>query len=959
MRFEVLGALRVLDGDHQIEVTRPAQRRLLMLLLLSFGETIAGSQLVDRFWGSNAPTNARDTLHVHLVGLRKVLGHSEVETLSTGYRLKGKGASVDATEFAHGFARCLAAFRAEEWEETLRISDRALAIWQGVPYADLTDNEFARPAIVLLEEQKVQLEEMRTGALLSLGRNEEAIPALESLAMEHPLRERIWEYLMLARYRVGRPAEALRAYQQIRRTLGEELGIEPTVALRDLEERILFQDPSLGFETGHRSPHNLPAMQGSFIGRDDEIGVIAEMLREHRVVTLTGGPGVGKTRLAIESGRHLLDEHPAGTWFVEVAPGSSLRQIVASISMALGVTESAESLPRLMETISARRGLLIVAGAEHVPEAAHALVASLGASTGPLRMLISTRSLSGVGSQVHRVTALPLVPDAIGVEQALTYGAVQLLVDRARAADRSFSVTEANVGAVIDLCRQLGGIPLAIELAASWAGSLDAVSINDILHLGESESSLDAVVELSYRLLQTETQQVFRAMSAFSGSFRFADLEAVCSFADDPYLLAGSVARLARSSLVETHRAVDGTLRYRLLDPIRTYGGHLLEEEHLDAGLVATRHAEWCRRLCEEVADQIGTRAESAAFDRLDDYMPDIRRAWEWMLSNDRADVAVRSVAGIDRYFLVRFIAWEGRSWIERALQDVPDGDVRAVGLCASGFLSYIDDDYPTAMESLEEATRLAGAAGDVATGAWALSQLARLKTWIGDFEHARRASSTAMEMFASIGDRRGVATAEFWFGINELNRSIGERVGHLEDAVRLLEEIGDLRLVSVGNRMLSDAALGMQNEEVARRRSALARIAAEEADDSLAIIGSLVQQSLVEARWGESIASARLLLEADSHLAGSSELDLNAVLGWPVVPVLLRSGHKDLAVAVLANSDRVLSEYGRGLPPSSEAFPDSFRADLHKMGAGQSARSGSTSDLAEEVRRVLIDTDG
>lgn len=957
MRFEVLGALRVLDGDHQLEVTRPAQRRLLMLMLLSLGETIAGSQLVDRFWGTNAPSNAKDTLHVHLVGLRKTIGRSVVETLSTGYRIGETGASVDATDFALGFTRCLDAFRVEEWEEALKISVRALTIWRGVPYADLTDNEFARPAIVLLEEQKLQLEEMRVGSLLSLGRNEEAIPVLESLAAEHPLRERIWEYLMLARYRVGRSAEALRAFQQIRRTLGDELGVEPSAAMRDLEERILFQDPSLGFEPSHRLPHNLPAMLGRFIGREDEIGIIEEMLQEHRIVTLTGEPGVGKTRLAIESGRRLLAEHPAGTWFVEVAPESSLRQIAASISKTLGVTESAESLPRLMETISARHGLLIIDGAEHNSEATHALVASFGASTGPLRMLITTRSLSGVGSHVHRVRAFPSVPDTIGVEQALTHDVVQLFVDRARATDRSFSVTEENVGAVVDLCSQLRGIPLAIELAASWADSLDAVNINDILDFGESESSLDAVVELSYRLLQTETQRVFQAMSAFSGSFRFADLETVCSPAADPHLLAGSVSRLVRSSLVETHRTTAGTLRYRLLDPIRAYGRLLLEKEQHETGLVAARHAEWCEGLCGEVADQIGTHSEKGGFDLLDDYMPDIRRAWNWMLSNDGADHVIRSIAGIDRYFFVRFLAWEGRGWIERALLDVSDRGVRAVGLCAYGFLSYIDDDYPTATASLEEATQLAEEVDDAATGAWALLQLARLKTSIGDSGRARRASSTAMETFARIGHGRGVATAEFWFGVNEL-RSTGDETAHLEDAVRLLEQIGDLRLVSVGNRMLSDAALGLQNEEVARRRSSLARIAAEEADDSFAIIGSLVQQSLVEERWGEPTASARFLLEADSHLAGSSELDLNAVLGWPAVPILLRLGHEDLASAILANSDRVLSQYAQGLPPVSEAFPDSFGADLPKMGTGKSATSRSTSDLAEEVRGILSDMD-
>jgi hypothetical protein len=210
------------------------------------------------------------------------------------------------------------------------------------------------------------------------------------------------------------------------------------------------------------------------------------------------------------------------------------------------------------------------------------------------------------------------------------------------------------------------------------------------------------------------------------------------------------------------------------------------------------------------------------------------------------------------------------------------------------------------------------------------------------------------MERFGAMDHERGLATARFWLGINELNRSFGGRVDHLESAVDSLTEIGDLRLVSVGHRLLSDAALAIRDEDEARRRGALASNAAKECADGPAIIGSLVQQSLVEALWGEPSAAAGFLLDADSHLGGSSEYDLNAVLGWPTVPVLLRLGEADLARAVLANSDRVFALHARTMPPSAQILVESYRRELEDMDDGHTVQACGTLELAELVRGAL-----
>lgn len=966
MRFEVLGVLRILDGAREIHVARPAQRRVLALLLLSHGRVTTATQLAEQLWGSNPPEDPRGALHVHVSGLRKALGGSWIETLTSGYGLKTEDVSVDAVEFAGRFTKAATSYREGRWEASLVAIEKGLALWRGVPYPDLAENDSARGEIILLEEQHAQLLEMRAAAQLALGRNEETIPALRALIVEYPLRERLWESLMLALYRVGRQAEALRVFQQARQLLGEELGIEPSPPLRELEERILQQDPDLGASASHRVPHNLPETTTSFVGREDELLAIADMLVVHRVVTLTGGPGVGKTRVAIEVGRRLLDGNPAGTWFVSVVPGSTARQVITSMSAVLGITESVAGIPRLAEIIVDWPGLLILDGADYAPAVADDLAASVVRLAGPLRLLITTRAQLGSAGRSYRLSAFPPVPSDQTNEAALGHPAIQLFIDRARALDRSFLVTDENIEAVLDLSRRLGGVPLAIELGADWARSLDAPALVALMDAGRGvggrldHTPLDAAVELSYNLLQPDAQQVFRVLSLFSGSFSLDDVAFVCGLNDDPFKAASIVARLTGVSLLEADRRPHGPIGYRLLEPLRAFGEkHVEGDEGLE--VFVRRHADRYVALCAAEARRVGTKDERGAFEQLDRYLPNLRVAWSRLLARGENEAVVESVAAIDRFFFVRFLAWEGRSWLDRALLGVTDRRVRACGFLASGFLAYIDDEHSRALELLEESASLARNCGDTVTEGWALVQWSRVATWMGRAIESREASSRALELFEGLGNRRGAAVARLWFGINELNWSqdIG-RLGAIETAVAELEELGDLRLVSVGNRMLAEAALFAGDRETARGRSKAAREAAERSADVFALVGSLVQGSLVESEWGQVEDAARLLLLADDHLLGSSEMDLNAVLGWPAVPALLQVGRWELAIEVLANSDAVMGRLASAQAPSRRAMIDRWRASAVERGGletGPHDRHGTvrgTKDLSQEVRSVL-----
>ena len=196
------------------------------------------------------------------------------------------------------------------------VFDEALGLWRGDPYGDVDGRGGFEPEIARLASCGSRALEARAEADLVCGRHREVLAELEALVAEYPLRERLWGWLMLALYRTGRQADALAAYQRARSVLGEELGLEPSTDLRELEGQILLHDPALDLIP--MVPHNLPSSLTSFVGRRLELIELGELLTERRLVTLTGAGGSGKTRLAIELGRQVLDDFSDGVWLVDL-----------------------------------------------------------------------------------------------------------------------------------------------------------------------------------------------------------------------------------------------------------------------------------------------------------------------------------------------------------------------------------------------------------------------------------------------------------------------------------------------------------------------------------------------------------------------------------------------------------------------------------------------------------------
>lgn len=496
MEFRVLGMLEVYDAGRPVEIGAAKERALLAELLLHANQIVPRERLMEVVWGDTPPATAAATLNTYVSHLRSALEPGRAPrsqpglllTREPGYLLAVDPERVDALRFerlAGEGRRALAGGDAAAAAARLR---EGLDLWRGGALADFVYAPFAQPEATRLEELRLATLEQRVDADLALGRHHDLVAELRRLVDEHPLRERLWGQLMLALYRCGRQSEALRACGELREVLAEELGIDPSPALRRLEDDMLHQRPDLEVSEGPatsagqldaalpgptgpvRAPTNLPTRLTSFVGREDDIAEVERLCADARLATLVGAGGVGKTRLALEVASRLLDEHPDGVFLVELAPLSDAGGLYQQVLAALGVAEDDRRSPA--ETLAAhvadRRVLLLIDNCEHLVDACAALVEHL-LTVGPgIRILATSRELLRVSVETAwRVPSMSTPPPDTGLEELTAFEAARLFLERARTMTPGLELSAADAGHVARICARLEGIPLAIELAAA------------------------------------------------------------------------------------------------------------------------------------------------------------------------------------------------------------------------------------------------------------------------------------------------------------------------------------------------------------------------------------------------------------------------------------------------------------------------------------------------------------
>jgi predicted ATPase/DNA-binding SARP family transcriptional activator len=742
--FAVLGPLVLRYDGQAVPVGSRKQRMLLACLLAAPNQVVPLSELAEVLWSGAPPPSAELTLRSLASRLRAVLappgdpspsgngvaprGEDVLLGRDGGYLLRVAPGATDSASFERLLADGRAALAAGQPARAADALGAGLALWRGRAFDEVADAPLAEAVALRLEQARIEAVEELAEAQLAAGRPAQALATLEPHLAAHPFRERGWERLMLALYRLGRQADALSVYQRVRQRLRDELGVEPVPALRRLQRRILLQHRDLENSTPRvtgraatSASAALPHALTPLVGRAGELGELTALLDRTRLLTLTGVGGVGKTRLALAlaaatrgnpTGTAAGPRFGDGVWLVELAAVSDPGLVVAHAAATCGLPTAGVGTAgllrqRLVDLFAEQEALVVFDNCEHVVEPMAELVEALLSGCPRLRVLATSREPLAVrGELTYPVPSLSLPPaDAREPADLAASGAAELFCQRAEAAQVGFGATSQNVPAIASICRRLDGIPLALELAAGRMRAMAAQDIADrlddrfrLLTGGPRTAlprhqTLHATLAWSYGLLSRAEQTLLCQLSVFPDTFDLAAAEAV----GEPSAEAGPdratgvaelVLRLVDKSLIDVRRS-DGSVRYRQLETVKAY---CREQSHLAPEMDEAKHRHYTHYL-ELVAAQRAaspSRWDTPGWLRhtlIED--DNYRAAIVHGLAEQNRDAALLLLCGIWHTWL-----WTGHAenvveWLDQSLAGpATDGAAQVEAAIALAFLS-------------------------------------------------------------------------------------------------------------------------------------------------------------------------------------------------------------------------------------------------------------------------------
>ena len=770
MRFGVLGPVAVwTEGGDPVRIPELKVRAVLAELLVAEGRVVPAARLIDDLWPDRMPRDPANALQLRVSQLRRALEAAEpgartlVVSQSPGYRLD---AVTDVAQF-----RSLLDSSGDPMLRAARLSE-ALGLWRGTPYADFAGAPFVRAAVDRLEEERLGAVESYAEIRLELGEHAQLIGELGDLVGRHPLRQRLRAAYLKALYRSGRHSEALNSYRQLRDQLRDELGIEPTAELMDLQQAILRQDPRLEAMPVRRRS-NLPPAMTSLIGRDELLPEVVGLLKTQRLVTLTGPGGVGKSQLAIEAAREVTGEFPDGAWLIELAAlerahleGGGAAAVVEAIATTLGIRDR-----QVIDALSNQSVLLVLDNCEHLIGCVAELVEELLRKAPDLRVLATSQEPLAVNGE-RLVVVPPLAPDA----------AAELFVLRASAAG---GVVEEDA-AVTAICERLDGLPLALELAATRVRALGvkelSARLDDRFKVLESarrggarrHQTLRAMVDWSWELLTEPERVALRRLSVHADG---CTLEAAAAVGAE----VEPLGRLVDRSLVGV---VEGP-RYRLLESIKVYAGERLRESG-EADDVQRRSIRWYTEFAVRAEPLLYGRDQREWLARLDAESGNLRAVLDHAVSLGEAEAALRLVDALAWYWFLRGRIGEA----ERAF---------AAALSAG---AVQDEGLRQRVAGWQAGIRLLGDdASRTAAARTLLAADSRIRAhWFLGFAHRGGAVAATVEVvdkalaeYELVGDEWGIAAALSVRGT--LGRARGELAEALRDASRseaIFRRLGD-----------------------------------------------------------------------------------------------------------------------------------------------------------------------
>ena len=651
LQISILGPLEVRRDGELVAVPGGKVTELLVRLAVEAGTYVRADRLVDELWTAGSATTRRNTLQSKVTRLRRALGDTQlVASGDRGYALTVAPAQVDALTVSNRAAT--ASRMSEEGDDrgAVDVCASTLRLYRGELLQAAGDGDWATPHRARLEEARIRLLEISFAARIRLGEAGAVIGEITAAVESHPFQEVLWELLITAQYTAGRQVDALASYQRIRSRLDDELGLEPGPRLQQLEQRILQQDASLGGPASRSATPepewtapggNLPSMSIELVGRAADLDALADLIVGERLVVIVGPGGIGKTVVAIALGRRLAaaaGTGSGGVWLARLETAVTPNDVIDTLIAALNLPGGDDAV---FERLKNTDAVVILDNCEHVIDAAAALAVRLLDAAPRLRVVATSQVPLGVdGEAVFELAPLAL-PDAAA------------LFTRRANAHRPRGTPAGGDAAVLELCRSLDGLPLAIELAAARTRTLTIEEITRRLddrfvvlsdptsRKPERRRSLRSTIRWSYELLFPDDQRGLWALAIFAGGAPLPAVEFVIAALEVPAAAAiDVVGRLASRSLVIVDDAPVGpegpgrSVRYRLLDSIRAFA----LEAATAAGLrdrAQAAHAQWFAEKADRATLGVrsGEQAAQLAFIRAE--RPNIDTALAWSATHD------------------------------------------------------------------------------------------------------------------------------------------------------------------------------------------------------------------------------------------------------------------------------------------------------------------------------------
>ncbi|GAA3212784.1 ATP-binding protein [Dactylosporangium siamense] len=764
----VLGPTVVRRHGRDVVAGGPAPRTVLCRLIVAGGRFVALDALVDGLWPHEPPPSARITVQGYLSVLRRALepdrpprapGRLLVRD-GTGYALRLTPATLDTDRFGAALHQGRDLLAAGDPRSALARLDEALALWRGPAYADCADRPFVIAEAHRLRELRTAAVEHRLAALVELGAHETAAAQLRAFLAEHPLRERAWALLARALYLTGRQGDALEVLRDARRRLMDDLGVEPGADLAGLQHEILAH-------TVDAAPAgNLPHPVSDLVGRVTERQAVTDLLRRHRLVTLTGAGGMGKTRLALAVAADRSD--PDGPWLVELAGLHEPAVLAERVCAALRIAGPG-STGTLVAALRTRELLIVLDNCEHLVGAAGVLVSALLRACPQVRVLATSRESLRVDGE-HLFDVPPLSAGE----------AVELFTARAAAVLSGRRPGPAERHPIARLCAALDHMPLAIEFAAAQSRVLSPRQILARLddrfavlagpRTASRHATMLGLMDAWYELLTTAEQELLSALAVFEGGFGLTGATAVAGRADTLAVLTA----LVEKSLVQADDR-----RFMLLETIRRYAVRRTSPARRHA--LGVRHTTWVLHLADAAGEQLRGPAGAAWMRRLHLESDNVRAALRRAATAGDTAAVLRIAGGLHWYWYRQGRVTEGLRCLEPALRQADPSvhDPARIARAAVGLalLRYLGGAHDQVAEALAVAARHGAATDDLAVRAQVLATVAYFQAGAGDVDAATANATEALALARTAGHRATAAEALMCLGEAE------RRSGRLERA--------------------------------------------------------------------------------------------------------------------------------------------------------------------------------